>query len=47
MTPFECYRDYVALKSHFSRENYDYFKYNKKSRLSVESFEKRKLCCSI
>jgi len=42
MTPFQCYKTYLALKNHFSKSNYDYFKYAGKSRASVASFEKRK-----
>ena len=41
MTPFQVYIEYLALKSHFSNEKYDYFKYNKKVRASVASFNKR------
>lgn len=42
MTPFDAYKTYLALKNHFSKSNYDYFKYAGKSRASVASFEKRK-----
>jgi hypothetical protein len=42
MTPFEVYVTFLAFKSHFTRPNYDYFKYNGKTRASVESFNKRK-----
>ena len=42
MTPFDAYKTYLALKNHFSKLNYDYFKYAGKSRASVASFEKRK-----
>jgi hypothetical protein len=41
MAPFQVYIEYLALKSHFSNEKYDYFKYNKKVRASVASFNKR------
>ena len=41
MTPFQVYIEYLALKSHFSNEKYDYFKYNKKVRASVKSFNSR------
>jgi hypothetical protein len=41
MTPFDCYKLYVALKNHFQQPSYDYFKYNGKSKASVASFEKR------
>lgn len=42
MAPFEVYVNYLALKSHFSSPKYDYFKYNKKVRASLTSFNKRK-----
>jgi hypothetical protein len=42
MAPFEVYVNYLALKSHFLSPKYDYFKYNKKVRASLTSFNKRK-----
>ena len=42
MMPFDAYREYLALKNHFTKDNYDYFKYNKKVRATVQSFYKRK-----
>ena len=42
ITAFECYKEYLALKNHFSKPDYDYFKYNGKVRSNHESFEKRK-----
>jgi hypothetical protein len=42
MTSFDAYKTYLALKNHFSKPKYDYFKYAGKSRASVESFNKRK-----
>lgn len=42
MTPFECYRTYLALKNHFTKEKYDYFKYCRKIKSSLNSFYKRK-----
>ena len=42
MTPFDVYKTYLAFKNHFTKENYDYFKYCGKSRASLESFHKRK-----
>jgi hypothetical protein len=41
MSPFEVYTNYLALKNHFTKPKYDYFKYNKKTRASVTSFNKR------
>lgn len=40
--PFDAYREYLALKNHFTKDSYDYFKYNKKVRATVQSFYKRK-----
>lgn len=42
MTPFEVYKTYLAFKNHFTKEEYDYFKYCGKSRASLDSFHKRK-----
>ncbi len=41
MTPYQVYCEYLALKSHFSNQKYDYFKYNKKVRASLTSFNRR------
>lgn len=38
---FEAYKKYLAIKSHFTKPEYDYFKYNGKVRASAPSFEKR------
>ena len=42
MMPYDAYREYLALKNHFTKDSYDYFKYNKKVRASLQSFYKRK-----
>lgn len=42
MMPFDAYREYLALKNHFTKDSYDYFKYCGKSRATVQSFYKRK-----
>jgi hypothetical protein len=42
MSPFDVYVNYLALKSHFSNPKYDYFKYNKKVRATLTSFNRRK-----
>jgi hypothetical protein len=42
MSPFECYTQYLGLKNHFTNPKYDYFKYHKKTRASIASFNKRK-----
>ena len=41
VTPYQVYTEYLALKSHFTNRNYDYFKYNKKVRASITSFNRR------
>ena len=41
MSPFEVYQNYLSLKSHFTNPKYDYFKYNKKVRATLTSFNKR------
>ena len=38
---YNAYRTYLAIKSHFELESYDYFKYNGKVRVTEESFLKR------
>lgn len=40
--PFDAYREYLALKNHFTKDSYDYFKYCGKSRATVQSFYKRR-----
>lgn len=42
MSAFECYKEYMALKNHFTKPSYDYFKYNGKTRVSTQSFDTRK-----
>ena len=42
MTGYEAFSLYESLKLHFTKESYDFFKYNGKSRISVQSFENRK-----
>lgn len=41
MTGFEAYCLYNALSLHFKLPNFDYFKYNGKTTVTLESFEKR------
>jgi len=41
ITPFECYKMYIALKTHFNNEKYDYQKLNGRVRANKDSFEKR------
>lgn len=41
MNGFQVYQKYVSIKLHFTGK-YDYFKYNKKSNVKIESYNKRK-----
>jgi hypothetical protein len=41
VTDFETYKTYLAFKSHFTKETYDYHKYCGRSRASKDSFYKR------
>lgn len=40
--PFDCYKTYLSLKNHFTRDNYDYHKYCGKIKVSLQAFYKRK-----
>jgi hypothetical protein len=42
MNGFEAYKEYLAVKNHFSLDNYDYIKYNGRISASEASFLKRK-----
>ena len=42
MTPIEVYKTYLAFKNHFTKKNYDYFKYCGKTNASRDAFNKRK-----
>jgi len=42
MTPFEVYCCYLALKNHFTKSSYDYFKYNGRVKTTTKSFNGRK-----
>ncbi len=42
MTPFESYTTFLALKNHFTTDNYDYIKYNGKVGAKPSSFDTRK-----
>ena len=41
MDGFEVYKIYLSLKLHFTKDNYNFFQFNGKSRASLDSFEKR------
>ena len=42
VTPFETYRTYLSMKSHFTNPKNDFVKYGGKSRATMTSFNKRK-----
>lgn len=42
MNAYDAYKKYVALKLHFQREDYDYFKFSGSVRVSREKFESRR-----
>lgn len=42
LDPLNCYKTYLALKSHFTNKNYNYFTYNGKVKANIQSFYKRK-----
>ena len=42
MTGYEAFCLYESLKLHFTKESYDFFKYNGKTNVSVTAFENRK-----
>lgn len=42
LDPFDAYKLYVALKNHFSKSSYDFFKYNGKVKVNYDSFVNRK-----
>ena len=42
VSPFEAYRTYLALKQHFTKPGYDFFKYNGKVNVQQSTFEVRK-----
>ena len=42
MSAFDAYKEYLALKNHFTKPGYDYFKYNGKLKVNADSFNSRK-----
>ena len=42
MMPFDAYKCYLAMKNHFTKDNYDYQKYRGKTRATNQAFYKRK-----
>lgn len=41
MSPYETYVTFLCIKQHFTKPSYDVFKYNWKTRASIEAFNKR------
>lgn len=42
ITDFQCFALYLAIKQHFTKSSYDYFKYSGKVTVKKETFFKRK-----
>ena len=42
MMPIECYKTYLAMKQHFTKDSYDYLKYCGRIKTSPAAFNKRK-----
>ena len=43
MTPFECYKTYIAMKQHFCKDSYDYQRYgNRFPNMHIQQFYERK-----
>ena len=42
LDPLNCYKTYLALKNHFTKDTYDYHKYNGKVKANLKSFYNRK-----
>ena len=41
--PFDCYKTYIAMKQHFTKDSYDYMRFgNRLPRISINSFYQRK-----
>lgn len=41
MTPFKCFKLYLALKRHFDKTNYNFIKYKGRMKVSQDTFEAR------
>jgi len=42
VNPIECYKTYLSVKNHFSKESYDFFKYKGKTKVSDKTFYAKK-----
>jgi hypothetical protein len=42
MTAFEVYNSYLGIKNHFTKDNYDFYKYRGKTKSSLKTFYGRK-----
>ena len=42
MSGFDCYKTYLAVQQHFTRDSYDFFKYNGQVRANESSYQVRK-----
>lgn len=41
MSALECYKEYIALRNHFTTPSYDYFRYQGKVKINASSFDTR------
>ena len=41
ITPFQCYKLYIAIKTHFNNDKYDFFEKDGRVRANQDSFERR------
>ena len=39
---YTCYTTYLAMKAHFNRDSYDFFKYGGTTKAAVSTFEVRR-----
>lgn len=42
MTPYKCFKVYLAIKTHFNSEKYDIFKHNGQIKTTLQKFNDRK-----
>jgi len=43
MSPYDAFELYIAVKTHFNSPSFDFHKFNGKTRLTPNSFDKRKI----
>ena len=47
MMPFDAYRCYLSLKNHFTKDHYDYYKNEGRTRVKKETFYKREISQNV